>query len=295
MKKPLALIAFPVLLALPGHLSLAAQAPDGIVAGRVLGADGNPAAGVRVAIVRLDPDGRVAFLGRPVRANRADADGMFRIEDVPAGRYGVAAGPDDAPSYFPGTYDAPMAGVITVDPGAVTSGIDFSLSADPPTVWTGIGPFAESRPGPPLVEVPARIVIEGVDDRRIGRPGFGDGRFELFFSDGFRSRTGIVAFPLGSTGDASTRLEVRAAFWYVTSVVPMPWVRVGTFRLFLPEGDYGVAPAGTPEIPGFYIKALSYGGADLTRERMGLRSNTIDEFVITLAACPDGPESRCDD
>lgn len=64
MRKPVALIALSVSFALAGWLSLAAQAPDGVVAGRVLGPDGNPAAGVRVAIVGLDVDGRVAFLGR---------------------------------------------------------------------------------------------------------------------------------------------------------------------------------------------------------------------------------------
>jgi hypothetical protein len=74
----------------------------------------------------------------------------------------------------------------------------------------------------------------------------------------------------------------------------MPQVQVGAFRLSLPEGDYRVAPAGVPEIPGFYIRALSYGGADLRQERMELRSNAVDEFVITLAACPGGPESQCD-
>jgi hypothetical protein len=298
MRKPLVAISLPLLVALSGSLCLAAQARDGVVAGRVLTSDGSPAAGMRVAVVSLDSEGRVAFLGRPVRDGRADADGVFRIDGVPEGRYGVAADPDDAPTYFPGTYDASLASVITVRPGDVTSGIDFSLPADPPTVWTGIG-FIGDQPGPSLLDVPGRIVIEGLGDGPARRFRVGDGLFELFFSDGYLSRTGSVAFPLGSAGDASTTLEVggagRSVFWYVTSAVPMPWAQAGAFRLLLPEGDYRVAPAGTPEIPGFYIKALSYGDADVRQDRMRLRSNRIDEFVITLAACPAGPESPCDE
>jgi hypothetical protein len=271
-----------------------AQGQDGVVAGRVLDADGNPAADVQVAIAPLDSDGRVAFLGRPVRTGWADEDGMFRIEAVPPGRYGVAANPDDAPTYFPGPHDAPMAAVINVDPDAVTAGIDFALSSDPPTLWAGTGPLfsGEPRPGPPVLSVPGRIVIEGADAQS-----HGNGRLELFFSDGFRSRTGTVVFPFGSTGGFSTDLTVRGAgrgiFWYANSVVPIPWDGIDTFQFPLPQGDYRVAPAGQPAIPGLYVKSLSYGDADLARERMVLRSNRIDEFVITLAVCPADDDSPC--
>jgi glycosyltransferase involved in cell wall biosynthesis len=93
--------------------------------------------------------------------------------------------------------------------------------------------------------------------------------------------------------DLTVRGAGRGIFWYANSVVPIPWDGIDTFQFPLPQGDYRVAPAGQPAIPGLYVKSLSYGDADLARERMVLRSNRIDEFVITLAVCPADDDSPC--
>jgi hypothetical protein len=57
-----------------------------------------------------------------------DERGRFTLENIPPGRYYIAAGRLDLQTFFPGTQNMAEAGVITVTAGAVVSDINFVLN-----------------------------------------------------------------------------------------------------------------------------------------------------------------------
>ena len=67
------------------------------------------------------------------------------------------------------------------------------------------------------------------------------------------------------------------------------------FQLLLPEGLYrviqpAVSGKATGHSKGQYIKAMSFGTADLMKELMAVRAPVQDELVITLAKCTDSTQ-----
>src|SRR5215471_10643372 len=98
----------------------------GIVSGAVLSSAGVPAAAVRVyAIPAGDPDA-AANAGTVFESlAQTDASGHYRLE-VPAGRYYLAAGSVDSPTYYPNDTSVASGKVITVSAGGIVSDVNFS-------------------------------------------------------------------------------------------------------------------------------------------------------------------------
>lgn len=107
------------------------QAPSGVISGRLTYADGRAAPGVRVGAM-LVPEGPPPADGLvlPALYSQAETDqaGRYRLESVPPGRYYVAAGRVDFPTYYPGRTDLAAASAVPVLSGAPVDGIDFVLS-----------------------------------------------------------------------------------------------------------------------------------------------------------------------
>jgi hypothetical protein len=151
--------------------------PPGVVTGTVRGADGAPAAGVRVYAVPLRDAADVAVTGATVFESLAQTDvaGRYRLE-VPPGRYYIASGSVQTPTYYPGTAEASAARPVTIASGTQVSGIDFSSFVAPApigslvTVTLGgliyrVGPGGTLLPPPPP-PVPSAVlfgVITGPD------------------------------------------------------------------------------------------------------------------------------------
>src|SRR5689334_7601887 len=87
--------------------------PVGIVTGRVVSPTGVPAVGVRVVAMSVgdatDPRAPTVFDS----LSQTDEMGRFRLE-VPPGRYYIAAGSVQSPTYFPETADIKAARVVAV-------------------------------------------------------------------------------------------------------------------------------------------------------------------------------------
>jgi len=101
-------------------------APTGVAIGQVVSPTGTPATGVRVyAIPAGDPK---ALANNPTVFESlalTDEKGYYRL-DIPAGRYFIAAGSVDFPTYFPDTTDLTGAKPVLISVGSVVEGINFS-------------------------------------------------------------------------------------------------------------------------------------------------------------------------
>ena len=96
--------------------------PTGTVTGVVRNAAGMPAAGVRVyAVSAAEPkDGGNAPALEGL--SQTDEAGRFRLE-VPAGRYFIAAGSVESPTYAPCTPDLTQARLVSITSAAVVENV----------------------------------------------------------------------------------------------------------------------------------------------------------------------------
>lgn len=106
----------------------------GTISGRIVTREGKPARGVRVAALDAragDPATNPTAILSVLSLGETDAEGRYRLEDVPAGSYFVSAGLFDAATFFPGVSEQTQARVVTLETGAHPAAIDFRLT----TVW----------------------------------------------------------------------------------------------------------------------------------------------------------------
>ena len=114
-------------------LAVAQLVPGKSVTGTVRLPTGRPAAGVRVVAI---PTNEPSVL---VSLTQTYNDGRYVLEDVPPGRYFIAAGPVTFPTFYPGTSDQSAARVVSItQDGTTFPGIDFAMNA-PPLGTTGGG------------------------------------------------------------------------------------------------------------------------------------------------------------
>jgi hypothetical protein len=116
---------------------------------------------------------------------QTDSAGRFRLENIPPGRYYIAAGRLDQQTYYPGALDMARATAILITKGGVVSDIDFVMRDASDTVYVQTD----------SVTIPLRVRVEG------------DGKAPVFSSAGFamvrvtRSTDGVrTDYPLIASG-----------------------------------------------------------------------------------------------
>jgi hypothetical protein len=87
---------------------------------------------------------------------QTDADGRYRLDDLPAGRYFIVAGLLRALTYFPGVETSAEAQAITIASNSLLEGRDFRLLNQPAPLSTGV-----VLPSPEARTVSGRFVVEG--------------------------------------------------------------------------------------------------------------------------------------
>jgi formylglycine-generating enzyme required for sulfatase activity len=112
------------------QLTLQVSAQNGTITGQVIGLDGKPASGLRVAVALADRDGRVSS-DQLISITKTDESGHYRLNEVAPGRYGILAGPVTSPTYYPGTLDVAGAKIVAIGQGSRTAGLDFALVPPP--------------------------------------------------------------------------------------------------------------------------------------------------------------------
>ncbi|HEX5000412.1 MAG TPA: carboxypeptidase regulatory-like domain-containing protein [Terriglobia bacterium] len=180
MKRTLAFIM--LMLSAPAG----AQIGRGVVTGRIRAADGQPAAGARVAAMEVS-DPNVAVSGASLLASitETDSDGRYRLDDLPPGRYYVVVGKLDTPTYYPGAKTVANARAVAVTAGATVAGIDFTASL-PLRVKGRVRGLDSAQ----LATAPRALLIGGTvstdtatgfvpGNRQISAPVAPDGSFEI--------------------------------------------------------------------------------------------------------------------
>jgi Spy/CpxP family protein refolding chaperone len=110
------------MLALP--LSAQIGQSSGSVTGVVRLPDGMPAANIRVAAVRAEGIDAVKSMAS---LTQTDAMGRFRLENIPAGRYYIAAGNVDFPTYYPGSLIPSQGTVVSITSASSIADISFVI------------------------------------------------------------------------------------------------------------------------------------------------------------------------
>jgi len=101
---------------------------NGIASGIVRGPDGKPAARIRVAVVTLpETPGDRASMALSSQTE-TDEQGRYVLQGIPQGRYVIAAGRVDNPTYYPGTRDMARATIFSVSPGMAFTDLNFSTT-----------------------------------------------------------------------------------------------------------------------------------------------------------------------
>jgi hypothetical protein len=119
----------------------APRAGTAVITGQLKTVDGKPAADVRVSALTAPPeavrpeegiragDGIQYYLPPPpTRTVMTDQDGRYRLDNLPAGRYVVAAGLPGQDTYYPDAVDGNTATPVTLTAGG-TATADFALLA----------------------------------------------------------------------------------------------------------------------------------------------------------------------
>jgi hypothetical protein len=100
----------------------------GTISGRLRDSNGAPAAGIRVAVMPVEGDVAVARASATLSSiSQTDSSGLYRLENVPPGRYLIMAGLLAFPSYYPGVTAPPQARIVTIGAGQDLINLDFAI------------------------------------------------------------------------------------------------------------------------------------------------------------------------
>jgi hypothetical protein len=205
----------------------------GSVRGVLRDSAGQPIPGVRMAAI-LRPDSLENINEGTAMAGLAetDAEGKYTLENIPPGRYVIAAGRLDLQTYYPGTQELKDARVVVITPGAVVADINFVLNS------TSLGRSPESlflRIVSNSTTVPFTVSVENGGKLPLSVNGrFVTIRFALSSGGEFRTAIDSGFVSLGGLGpvDVKPILEDLPENYTVKSIrYGTTDVTGGTFRL----------------------------------------------------------------
>jgi Carboxypeptidase regulatory-like domain len=235
--------------------------PTGVVTGVVSGPDGKPAPGVRVYAMALRDAGEPADATVLESLTETDASGRYRL-DVAPGRYYIASGSVDAPTFYPDTTNRAAARPVTIASGARIDDVNFSsyLAPRPPAGFASGIAFFNATFG---IQTPAPVLatLSGTVRLPDGAPAHGMDVFAV-------ALPGAASPFIGPT--STVALRARAD-------------ETGRYRLanVAPRNYYIVS--GTPDFISFYAGATEIGKATpvtVSTRDLGNLDFTVSGVVI---------------
>jgi hypothetical protein len=309
------------ILILAGLLMVQGAAPlqtqNGVITGRILSTGGPPAAGVRVA-AQIARDSTAPAAGPVVFASigETDGNGIYRLVNLPPGRYQIAAGLINLPTYYPGSPDLAAATVVVVRAGATLAGMNFTLARSAGVTVSGrvSGVSTSGTPvGLPLrvrmisTSAPSSMETAVKPDgsfefQRVSPGTYSAQVFPANFAPGAKS---IVVGSVDVTGvefkgpllvqgrvvldsgvfrrDAASTpiLRMEALGTGTNGPVAIAPIRPdGSFTFSLKPGAYSIAITGHRF--GVYRKSIMYASTDLLRAPLVLTDSASAEIIVTL-------------
>jgi hypothetical protein len=279
-----------------------AQTQPGAITGRILREDGTPAVRVRVAAAPVPrsavPPEDFDDLARLVET---DANGFYRLDDLPAGQYYLVAGSIYFPTYYPGVLRTRDARTVSVQ-NTTVAGINFALTV---SVGVSVRGRLIHRAGPGQFDYADRKMWIGRGNARLQEtPLNPDDSFEFRDIPPGRYSVGTIGYPpVEITVPEKGLLNVDIPIPLMVQLLgrltveggsPVPSITAtfkgdpGTFSISsglgfgirLPEGDYEFVPS-LP--PGYLLKSLTLNDVAISSNRLQLRASEQDgQLIINL-------------
>jgi hypothetical protein len=219
----------------------------GTITGILRDAGGIPFPGVRIAAMPQQGDaGTIPDAATMAALAETDAKGRYRLENVPPGRYHIAAGVWYLPTFYPGTQEIQRSAVIPVTQGADIALIDFRIED------TSIRGPDFGIPGvTSTLQVPVDIRVDG------------GGKVPVSGPAGFPR---ILMIAVGNT----------------TPNVTVALGNASNITLLGPTADFKVTLENLPA--GYSLKSLSFDNTDLRSNNLRLSAGTFAGFATTTVA-----------
>ncbi len=251
---------------------------------------------------------------------QTDSTGQYRLETVPVGRYYIAAGLVDFPTYYPGVVAIGQAKAVEVTTSAALTGIDFSLVR--PQGLRITGRIVREEPSAALPRggfgnaATERVVLQG-SLRQVVTPS-ADGSFE--FTNLGPGKYTVSLQPLSglqpqavNLRDVDETVEIRVPrlasltgrlLQDVDGARPRVGLvlvdeasrnritltpsSAGTYQAVIPLGTYRVETL--QALPtGFTMKSMVGGGVDLLSNPLKVAAGDTPQILVTLAVSSPPP------
>lgn len=189
-----------------------------------------------------------------------DAQGRFTLENIPPGRYVIAAGRLDLQTYYPGTQVLADATVLTIARGETRANINFALK-----------------------------------DSSAGRSSIGMDGFSgtIFLSSGIASSPVVATIPVTVRVENLGKLPVTANGKEVTMTLSSTSAQftypINTTAITVPgplSGDFSVKIDGLPQP--YSVKSIAYGGTDITSGTFALTASNFSTPSTTTILVMNG-------
>jgi hypothetical protein len=226
------------------------QAQNGAVTGVLRTSAGKPASGVRITAM-VPPESSTNFANATAMAGvtETDADGQFRLENIPPGRYYITAGRLDFPTYYPGATDLAGGKLILVASGEIVAAVNFALKDE--------SARTSAYSGNATYSIPVSIQVD--EGGKI--PVFQQGTYPVLRFIQVRSNKAV------EIGFAETRV-----------LVPVP---------ISADGDeYRVTVADLRD--GYTVKSIAYGAADIQKENLKVPRPSPGTMPNSIVGLPVG-------
>ena len=300
-----------ILLMVAWLLAQGVPADAATVSGRLTYRDGKAAPNIRVMAMPVDEADAAGSTMTSLATT--DSDGRYRLENLKPGRYYIAAGLVQSPTYFPGVAARPAAGVVTIVPGKDINRLDFPLmtfrvagrvvrvNAQPVSVGPGNDVRLTMASGPALTTAVARdgtFRFENVQPGTFslgGRTPLRTGRAQVVVADRDVTDVLLVLDPIKTIngrvivegGGPQPRFALNAVDppgspGGTATPVKLMVATERTFTLRMAEGEYPISVAQESLPEGYTVKALRYGRLDLLKQPLRVDVTDTADLVVTL-------------